>query len=112
RGPRAAPAPARATHAATGAAPPIVAPAQVAHGPAIDIENFRFTQPTLTVPVGTTITWTNRDLDEHTVTAKDRLFSSRGLDPGESFAYQFDAPSTYEYFCALHPYMTGRVIVQ
>jgi plastocyanin len=35
-----------------------------------------------------------------------------GLDPGESFAYRFDSASTYEYFCALHPYMTGRIVVE
>src|SRR5262249_22445871 len=76
------------------------------------IDNFQFNPPTLTVPVGTTVTWTNHDKDEHTVTSSTRLFSSAGLDPNENFAFRFDTPGTYAYFCALHPHMTALIVVQ
>jgi len=76
------------------------------------IENFQFNPPTLTVPVGTTVTWVNHDRDEHTVTSSTRLFSSAGLDPNETYSYRFDAPGTYAYFCALHPHMTAQIVVQ
>src|SRR5207248_7909819 len=56
----------------------------------IVIENFQFSPTTLTVPVGTTVTWTNHDRDEHTVTSSTRLFSSAGLDPNETFSHRFD----------------------
>ncbi len=87
-------------------------PADTTDGAAVDIHNFQFSVPTLTVPVGTTVTWTNRDTDEHTVTANDRSFSSTGLDPGETFSHRFDTPGTYAYHCALHPQMTAQIVVQ
>jgi plastocyanin len=76
------------------------------------IENFQFNPPSLTVPVGTTVTWTNRDKDEHTVTSSTRLFSSTGLDPNETYSFRFDTPGTYAYYCALHPHMTAQIVVQ
>jgi len=76
------------------------------------IDNLQFNPPSLTVPVGTTVTWTNRDKDEHTVTSSTRLFSSAGLDPNETYSFRFDTPGTYAYFCALHPHMTAQIVVQ
>jgi plastocyanin len=67
---------------------------------------------TLTVSVGTTVTWVNNDDDLHTVTSTQGLFASPGLDHGDTFSYRFTAPGTYSYFCALHPHMKGTVIVQ
>ena len=76
------------------------------------IENFNFTPATVTVAAGTTITWTNNDDVEHTVTASDNSFSSKALETGDTFSYTFAQPGTYSYFCAIHPFMTGRVTVQ
>jgi plastocyanin len=80
---------------------------------AAGIENFSFTPATLTVPPGTKVTWTNRDDIPHTVTsaATPKLFHSGALDTGDSFAFTFDAPGTFRYFCALHPHMQGTVVV-
>jgi len=86
---------------------------RLAHlGVRYSIDNFQFNPATLTVPVGTTVTWTNHDKDEHTVTSSTRLFSSAGLDPNETYSFRFDTPGTYAYFCALHPHMTAQIVVQ
>jgi plastocyanin len=88
--------------------PAVTAPA----GPQVQIENFKFSPATLTVPVGTTVTWTNRDDTLHTVTEANRRFASPGLDPGGVFSYTFADPGSYTYFCSLHPHMTATVIVK
>ena len=95
--------------AASGESAASAAPLEVAQ---IRIENFQFSPATLTVPAGTTVTWTNQDGEEHTVTSSTRAFSSAGLDTHETFSHRFDAPGTYAYFCALHPHMTAQIIVQ
>ena len=80
--------------------------------PQIAIQSFKFTPATVTVPIGTTVTWVNRDDDAHTVTADDGRLASAGLDHGEQFSYRFTAPGNYAYHCALHPRMTARIIVK
>jgi plastocyanin len=99
-----------ASQATPGVTPVAVAPSVAA--PRIDIMQFKFSQPILTVPVGTTVTWTNEDEDAHTVTADDGRFTSAGLDHGEAFSYRFTTPGTYAYHCALHPHMTARIVVK
>ncbi len=81
-------------------------------GAPVEIKNYAFLPATLTVPLGTTVTWTNRDDDLHTVTSSEKAFASPGLDAGEAFSYTFSIPGTYAYHCALHPHMTGVVIVK
>jgi len=66
----------------------------------------------LTVPVGTTVTWTNQDNMVHTVTAVDGSFDSGFLDAGATWSYTFDTPGEFEYFCAPHPWMRAKVIVE
>ena len=78
----------------------------------IDIQEFRYAPPLLTVAPGTTVTWTNHDEETHTVTASGGAFASAGLESGESFAETFAAPGTYTYFCSLHPYMRATVVVE
>ena len=51
-------------------------------GPQVTIDNFTFSPETLTVPSGTTVTWTNQDDMVHTVTEANRGFSSQGLETG------------------------------
>ena len=77
-----------------------------------EIEESQYRPPTLTVPVGTTVRWTNRDEETHTVTSDTGVFGSAGLDLGEEFAYTFTAPGTYAYSCDLHPFMHGTVVVK
>ncbi len=78
----------------------------------VKIDNFSFGPGTLTVPVGTTVTWTNRDDIPHTVVSTEGAFKSKVLDTDEKFAYTFSKAGTYPYFCSIHPKMTGKVIVQ
>lgn len=71
-----------------------------------------FSVNVLTVGLGTTVTWTNDDTMMHTVTAVDGSFDSGFLDAGDSFSFTFDQPGEYEYFCAPHPWMRARIIVE
>lgn len=80
--------------------------------PEVSIGNFSFGPGTLTVPVGTTVTWTNRDDTPHTVVSTEGVFKSKVLDTDEKFSFRFDKPGRYAYFCSLHPMMTGNVLVQ
>lgn len=90
--------------AMTKAAPPAAA---------VEIGNFTFKTPTLTVKAGTTVTWTNGDDIPHTVVAKDlHMFRSKVLDTGDKFSFTFAKPGNFGYFCSLHPHMTGTVIVK
>jgi plastocyanin len=78
----------------------------------IVIENFAFSPAMITVPVGTTIGWTNNQpYAMHTVTSTTGLFDSGNLDQGQSFQFTFNTPGIYDYFCRNHPFMTARVIV-
>jgi len=80
----------------------------------VKIDNYSFSPGTLTVPVGTTVSWTNRDETIHTVVAQDagHTFKSGGLDTDDKFSFTFDKPGTYVYICTVHPYMTGKIVVQ
>ena len=89
---------------------PVVVAAQA--GPQIEITKHKFSRPTLTVPAGTTVTWLNRDEDLHTVVSTTLAFRSAGLETDEAYSYTFATPGVYEYFCTLHPLMTGKVIVK
>ena len=78
----------------------------------VKIDNFSFGPAELTVPVGTTVTWTNRDDIPHTVVSTDKAFKSKVLDTDEKFSFTFNSPGTFAYFCSIHPKMTGKVVVQ
>lgn len=79
----------------------------------VKIDNFTFAPVTLTVPVGTTVKWVNRDDIPHTVVSEDkRTFKSKALDTDDSFSYTFTQAGTYTYFCSIHPKMTAKVVVQ
>ncbi len=78
----------------------------------VKIDNFSFGPATLTISVGTTVTWTNRDDIPHTVVSNDKVFKSPVLDTDEKFSYTLTRAGTYPYFCSIHPHMTGKVIVQ
>jgi plastocyanin len=95
------------------------APGVAAQGPpppsttaAVKADNFSFAPATLTVPVGTTVTWTNRDDIPHTVVSTDRSFKSKVLDTDEKFSYTFAGPGSFSYSCSIHPKMTGKVVVR
>jgi plastocyanin len=85
-------------------------PAAVA-GDQVTIDNFAFAPATLTVKVGSTVTWTNRDEEPHTVAASDGSFHSPGLGTGATFSHTFSTPGKFDYVCSIHPMMHGTVVV-
>jgi plastocyanin len=78
---------------------------------AVKIDNFVFGPPTITVPVGATVTWTNSDDIPHTAVSTEGVFKSKVLDTDEKFSYTFTKAGTYAYYCTIHPKMTGQVVV-
>jgi amicyanin len=79
---------------------------------AVKIDNFTFNPQQVTVKAGTTITWTNQDDIPHTVTSSTKQFRSKALDTDDKFSFTFTTPGTYQYFCSLHPHMTGTIVVE
>ena len=80
---------------------------------AIKIDNFSFGPATITIPAGSTVTWTNRDDVPHVVTSDDnKMFKSKALDTDDHFSFTFAKPGTYNYYCAIHPKMTAKIMVQ
>lgn len=78
----------------------------------VSIDNFSFGPQTLTIKAGTTVVWTNRDDIPHTVAATGKEFKSKVLDTDDKFSFTFTTPGAYEYFCSLHPHMTGMIVVE
>ncbi|MGA2337141.1 MAG: cupredoxin family copper-binding protein [Terriglobales bacterium] len=79
---------------------------------AVKIDNFVFGPQTITIPAGTTVTWTNSDDIPHTVVSTEGVFKSKVVDTDEKFSYTFTKAGTYPYYCSVHPKMTGKVVVQ
>jgi len=75
------------------------------------IDNFTFEPAQLTVKLGTTVTWTNRDDIPHTVVSAGK-FRSKTMDTDGTFSFTFTAAGEYKYFCSLHPHMQGVVKVE
>src|SRR6476646_5737858 len=79
----------------------------------IEIKDFAFNPPTITVKSCEKITWINRDEEPHTVVSVGKKFQrSSGLDTDQEFSIIAGAPGTYEYFCSVHPKMTGTIVVK
>jgi plastocyanin len=76
------------------------------------LQNRAFTPASITVAVGTTVKWTNKDSYTHNVTSSTAVFNSGSMGNGAIFTFQFTAAGTYPYTCTLHPGMAGTVIVQ
>ncbi|HEU5399234.1 MAG TPA: cupredoxin family copper-binding protein [Gammaproteobacteria bacterium] len=87
--------------------PPVAAASQE-----VAIFNYKFAPDALTIPAGTTVTWVNKDEVPHTVMSTDKRFQGSGaLDTGDKYSYTFTTPGSYEYFCTLHPFMKGKIVV-
>jgi plastocyanin len=87
------------------------ASAQVANTE-VKIDEFAFAPQRVTVKAGTTVIWINDDDIPHTVASSSKLFKSKALDTKDKFSFTFTTPGTYEYFCSLHPHMTGTIVVE
>jgi plastocyanin len=79
-------------------------------GEQIRIADFAFMPPELSVPVGSTVTWTNEDDAPHSLSS-DGSISSDVLDTGDSHTQTFDEAGTFDYVCGIHDFMTGTVTV-
>ncbi len=79
----------------------------------VKIDNFSFGPATITIPAGSTVTWTNDDDVPHVVSSDDnKMFKSKALDTDDHFSFTFTKPGTYNYYCAIHPKMTAKIVVQ
>jgi len=89
---------------------------------------FWYSPPVVTISNGDTITWINSDKEIHTVTSgkgvdrgqfvqgimegkPDGYFDSGPFKPGDSWSFTFDKPGTFYYFCTIHPWMNGAIVV-
>lgn len=94
-----------------GPAPRSAAPQPAMVMQQVDIKQFAFQPNALTVPVGATLTWTNRDGTQHSVTSETGAFDSGLFQEGGSFSFTFGQPGAYAYFCVRHPSMRASVTV-
>jgi amicyanin len=78
----------------------------------ITIDNFTFSTKELTVAIGSTVKWINRDDIPHTIVAENAAFRSAALDTDDVYSFTFTNAGTFDYLCGLHPLMTGKVIVK
>ena len=86
-------------------------PAPSSPATTVHIRGFAFVPAVLHVVTGTVVRFVNDDSEAHTVTASDKSFDSGGLDTGDAWTHAFSKVGTFSYFCALHPYMKGSVVV-
>jgi plastocyanin len=93
----------------TGSAP---APGPAVATDTVTINNFAFMPASITVKVGTAVTWTNMDEEPHTVVDGNHGIKSPVMgNQGATFTYTFSSPGTYQYNCSIHPFMSGTVEV-
>ncbi len=92
--------------------PPAPTPSPTPTITEVEISGFAFVPATITIPVGTTVTWFNKDSVAHTVSSREGVFDSGNLSGGATFSYTFDQNGSFEYYCKIHPYMKGEVIVE
>lgn len=78
---------------------------------AITIQGFAFSPATITVPVGTKVTWTNQDPATHTVTSDTGAFDSKNLTTGSTFSFTFSQAGSFAYHCNIHTRMTATILV-
>jgi plastocyanin len=77
------------------------------------IQNFRFKPANITIKRGTKVRWINKDMDPHTATANNgRSFDSGRLGKGQSYTHTFKSAGKKGYFCEIHPFMRGSVLVK
>ena len=78
----------------------------------LKIDNFTFVPQRVTIKPGTTVTWVNDDDIPHAIAATGKEFRSKVLDTNDKYSFTFTTAGTFEYFCSLHPHMTGTIVVE
>ncbi|HEV7615899.1 MAG TPA: cupredoxin family copper-binding protein [Solirubrobacterales bacterium] len=80
---------------------------------AVMIRDYEYEPASITVPVGTTVTFTNRDTTPHTATSKQSgAFESGSIDTGRSGKVTLEQAGTFAYYCLFHPFMKGTIVVE
>ena len=97
--------------ATVAAATALAAPKKVNRTASVTIDDMKFTPATVEISVGDTVQWTNNDVRDHNVSARDGSFASPNLGQGDSFPHTFTKAGKFNYGCSLHPRMKGTVIV-
>jgi plastocyanin len=96
-----------------GAAAAVPNAAVATGGPAmVEIKDFAFKPAVLNVTAGDTVKFVNHDQEAHTVVAQSGAFTSSGLDTNDEWTVRIAKPGKYPYFCSLHPYMKGTIVVR
>jgi LPXTG-motif cell wall-anchored protein len=85
--------------------------AHLASDPSDTIADFSFSPGTITIHVGDAVTWTNAGPSQHTATANGGSFDTGTLSKGQSGSHTFNQAGTFGYFCRIHPFMHGTVVV-
>jgi plastocyanin len=98
-------------NAPAGTSASVTAPAAPVIGDAVSIDNFAFVPATLTVRVGSTVTWTNHDEEPHTIAATDGSFHSPGMGSQATYSHTFPTAGKFDYICSIHPFMHATVVV-
>ncbi len=94
----------------------VIMPTKVSR-PGCEIQDICYIPSSIVTQKGKSVTWVNLDSAFHSVTSgfyeePTDLFDSGHLDPFESYSVTFDESGIYDYFCTLHPWMKGQVIVE
>lgn len=77
------------------------------------IQDYTYKPASITVPAGTTVTFTNKDTTAHTATSKESgVFESGAIQPGKSGKITLEKAGTFTYYCAFHPFMKGTIVVE
>ncbi len=95
-----------------GNAPTTTSSVAAATGNSVTLASFAFSPATITVKVGTTVTWTNQDSTTHTITSDSGVWDSGNIAQNGTYTYAFSKAGTFPYHCSIHTYMKGTVIVQ
>jgi YVTN family beta-propeller protein len=77
----------------------------------ISMNNFAFSPPLLLIYPGQTVVWNNNDSVDHAVAFTEGATGSQTISPGQSYSRKFEKPGDYDYFCPIHNYMTGKIVV-
>ena len=93
--------------------PPVKAGEAQTSATEVRVDNFTFGPDTVTVPVNSMVVWVNKDDIPHGIAWTDDAFDkSKALDTDDSYSLTFAKPGTYQYFCYIHPHMTGTIVVE
>ena len=96
--------------------PDVIMPTKVSR-PGCEENDLCYIPSQIIIEKGNSVVWTNEDSAFHSVTSgfyddPSDLFDSGYLDPFESFSFVFEETGVYDYYCTLHPWMYGKVIVE